>query len=332
MADSDDDSLIRAVARAPDREPEKTPERMAQFRIVERIGKGGMGVIYRAVDERLGREVAIKLLPRAFEADEERRRRFLREARAAAQVAHPNLITVFEIDEADGRIFIAMELVDGKSLRDRLAAGRLPLDEALRITREIARGVARAHASGIVHRDLKPDTVMLASDGSVKVLDFGLAKQHVVDLARADTQTDEGRIVGTPEYMSPEQAAGRAVDARSDVFSLGVILYELCAGTRPFRGASAMEVLASVIRDQPPPPDVAAELRELIARCLEKEPARRLASAGELLDALERLPAHSPRRRLRVVAFAAVALAIVGTVAAIARRQHTPSPSPMFID
>jgi serine/threonine-protein kinase len=332
MADSDDDSLIRAIARAPDREPETTPEKLAQFRIVERIGKGGMGVVYRAVDEKLGREVALKVLPGAFERDEERRRRFLREARAAAAVTHPNLITVHEIDEAEGRIFIAMELVPGESLRDSLARGAPSVTEALRRFREICRGVAKAHERGIVHRDLKPDNVMLTADGGVKVLDFGLAKQRAADLEHADTQTDEGRIVGTPDYMSPEQAAGRAVDARADVFSLGVILYELCAGRRPFRGSSAMEVLVSVARDPPPPlPTISGELQALIGRCLEKDPAKRFADAGALALAIEALPATpTARRKLPLVAAAAI-LAVAGGAILIAtrpERSRAPATAP----
>ena len=300
MSSSGDDSFLRELARSPERDPpdDKPPERMGHFRIVERIGKGGMGVVYRAVDERLGRDVALKVLPAAFEADSDRRRRFLREARTAAAVTHPNLITVHEIGEADSRIFIAMELVTGRTLRRRLDEGRVPVDEALRIAREVSRGVAVAHDRGVIHRDLKPDNVMLGDDGTVKVLDFGLAKRRASDPQSADTQTEEGRIVGTPEYMSPEQAAGIAVDERSDVFALGVTFYELWSGQRPFSGRSSAEVIASVLRDTPKPlrrvaPDVPGDIEAFMVRCLAKSPADRWANARAVLDALNELEALS---------------------------------------
>jgi serine/threonine-protein kinase len=329
-----DGSFLQKVARAPERTPEAPPpERLGHFRIGDQIGRGGMGVVYRAVDEKLGREVAIKLLPQGFEADTERRRRFLSEARAAAAVAHPNLITVFEVDEAEGRVFIAMELVTGSSLRQRLAEqGRLSEPEVVRIGREVASGVAAAHQRGIVHRDLKPDNLMLARSGTVKVLDFGLAKHRISapDGGSAPASaTGAGGLLGTPEYMSPEQATGRAVDARSDVFSLGVILYELGTGQRPFRGDSTLDLVVAISRDPPAPPQVSAGLRTVIDRCLSKDPAQRYAHAGELCEALEALrpetgaaasgapgvgrEAAPERRRLAIV----VSLALVAGAAGL---------------
>jgi serine/threonine-protein kinase len=318
-------SFLRALAHAPGREPvEPPPERLGRFRIGTRIGKGGMGEVYRAVDETLGREVAIKVLPVAVEADPERRRRFLLEARATAAIAHSNVVTIFEVDEAAGHIFIAMELVAGQSLRQRLKDGRPGPDETLRIVREIARGVAAAHERGIVHRDLKPDNVLLGSDGSVKVVDFGLAKLLRGDRpSGAGPQTAAGNILGTPEYMSPEQAAGQPVDARSDVFSLGVILYELCAGQRPFQAASQADLLAAIAGREPEPLPVSAALRTVVARCLDKDPARRYADARELVAALDRPPDRAgPRPRTLVAALMAVAAAVMVAVGLVVLVPH----------
>ncbi len=272
------------------------PASISHFRILGRLGEGGMGVVYRAEDERLHREVALKVLPVSLAADPERRRRFLREARAAAAVTHPNIAAVHDVGEADGHVFIAMELVRGDTLRARMQPG-LTHAEALRIAREVAKGLARAHETGVVHRDLKPENVMVNPDGDVKILDFGLAK--LVDLDRDPTAgatsseaTAAGRILGTPPYMSPEQAEGRTeVDARSDVFSFGVMLYEMLAGVRPFTGTTSIAVLYGVLHREPEPleavcPGVSSVLAAVVARCLKKPTAERFASGRELLAAL----------------------------------------------
>src|SRR5258708_3923842 len=310
-----DDDFLRALARAPAialPDDGADPERLAQFHIVRRIGQGGMGIVYRAEDEKLRRTVALKVLPRAFAQDEERRRRFLREARSAAAITHPNIATVYDVGEADGRVFLAMELIEGDTLRERLARGAMPVGEAMRVARAIARGLARAHGKGVVHRDLKPDNVMLDQDGEPKILDFGLAKLREAAteagsgksaLERAETAsqiTEEGRIVGTPQYMSPEQARGATVDARSDVFAFGVVFYEMLTGTRPFGGESSFEVLVAVTRDTPAPlrdraPDLPAQLQAVVDRCLMKAPGERYASGKELADALEALTIGSAR-------------------------------------
>lgn len=271
---------------------------LGHFRIDAKLGEGGMGIVYRATDETLRREVALKVLPESLAADPERRGRFLREARAAAAVTHNNIATVHEVGEAGGHVFIAMELVEGQTLRDRMAPG-LPRVDAMRFAREIARGLARAHEKGIVHRDLKPENVMITPDGDVKILDFGLAKVLDTEPSAASASptglqaTAEGRVMGTPAYMSPEQAEGRAaVDARSDVFSFGVMLYEMLSGTRPFQGSSSVEILYAVLHREPEPlgavcAGVPESTARLVAGCLEKERDKRFASARELLAPLE---------------------------------------------
>ena len=279
------------------------PERIAQFRILGKLGEGGMGVVYRAEDEKLRRVVAIKLLADAS-GSEERRQRFLREARSAAAVTHPNVAVVYQVDEHEGRIFIAMELVEGASLRQRLERGPVDVPTALDIARQMARGLAAAHEKRIVHRDLKPENVMLDRTGTVKLLDFGLAKTGVdrrpesgkTEAALAKTETlvtsDEGRVMGTPEYMSPEQATGEPLDVRSDVFSFGIVLYEMLSGIRPFTGATTGAVLVAIARDPVRPlreraPHVEGWVADLVTRCLAKAREERFADAGELLAALE---------------------------------------------
>ena len=216
---------------------------LAQYRITASIGAGGMGEVYRATDGRLGRDVAIKVLPAAMAGHPERRQRFEQEARAASALNHPNILTVYDVGEADGTTYIAMELVEGRTLRELLASGEpLPTKRLLDVAVQTADGLAKAHSAGIVHRDLKPENVMVSKDGYVKILDFGLAKltetvsQDGSALPTAIGATAPGTVMGTAGYMSPEQASGRAVDSRSDQFSLGVVLYEMLTG-RPSRRA-----------------------------------------------------------------------------------------------
>jgi eukaryotic-like serine/threonine-protein kinase len=280
-------------------EHEQLPERVAHFRPLERLGAGGMGVVYRAQDEKLLRIVALKVLAKTRAGDDTVRKRFLREARIAAGISHPNVAAIYEAGEDEGRIYIAMELAHGTTLRRRLERGPLEVREAVRIVKEIARGVGRAHAREVAHRDLKPDNVMVGDDGAVKVLDFGLAKPPPARPSSppgpdSSSLTQVGRIVGTPGYMSPEQAVGNPVDVTTDVFSLGVILYELRTGRRPFLGETHLELVLATSRDTPTPPSrlnpsVPPELEAILDRCLKKDPAERYSTADGLLAALEGL-------------------------------------------
>ncbi len=267
------------------------------FRIEAVVGRGGMGVVYRAVDERLHRFVALKVLLLEISQDPERRSRFLREARVAASLGHPNIAGVYEVGEDRGRIFIAMEFVEGQTLRACLSSPML-LGTALRLAAQIARGMAGAHDKGVLHRDLKPDNVMVTPEGIAKILDFGVAKQLTpaeikTSVGVVEHVTAQGFILGTPGYMSPEQAMGRTLDHRSDIFSFGVLLYEMTTGGKPFTG-SAMDMLIAVARDTPAPPSsksprVNAELERVILRCMARQPKDRYPTARVLCDALEPL-------------------------------------------
>jgi predicted ATPase/class 3 adenylate cyclase/tRNA A-37 threonylcarbamoyl transferase component Bud32 len=273
--------------------------RIAHFRLIDIIGSGGMGVVYRADDENLQRRVAIKLLRAKRFAEAEARARFLDEARAAAAVSHANVAAIYEVGEDAGRVYIAMELVEGQSLLARLVA-MPPLDEAMRLALQIAHGLARAHDKGVLHRDLKPDNVMVDAEGRVRILDFGLSKrflpreqQVVVGADGSSPMARVGQVCGTPGYMSPEQALGLEVDQRSDIYSFGVILYELATCTQLFAGETLEQVRAAMALDPEAPsqrnPRIGPELERLILRCLARRPTDRFASAHEVCAALERI-------------------------------------------
>ncbi len=284
-------------------------ETLGQFRIVAKLGQGGMGVVYRATDEKLRRTVALKVLPPGFAADPARRDRFLREARAAAALNDANIATVYDVGEAGGRLYIAMELVEGASLRARLASGAMAIPDALMVARGIARGLAKAHDKGLVHRDLKPDNVMVNASLEVKILDFGLAKDvglgsdsAVANAETATAVTTDGQVLGTPAYMSPEQAASKPVDARSDVFAFGIVLYEMVTGVAPFSAPTTMELLIAIARDTPAKVSarnaaVTPEIEAVIDRCLAKALEGRYASAREVLTALDGLGEGSATSR-----------------------------------
>lgn len=278
---------------------------LGSYEIVAPIGAGGMGEVYRARDVKLRRDVAIKVLPAELLGDSDRRARFLREARASAAVNHPNIATIYEVNEADGLTFIAMELVEGETLRALLQRGPLPIPRVLRLSTALTEGLAHAHEKGVIHRDLKPENIIVRPDGHPKILDFGLAKllefrpggeqgEGNGDETVTAAMTQERAILGTPAYMSPEQARGLPLDSRSDVFALGSVLYEMTTGKAPFGGGSALDILGAVVRDKPPAPSavnglVPPELDRIIGKCLEKTPDDRYQHTDELAVDLRKL-------------------------------------------
>ena len=276
--------------------------RIGGFEIIGVIGKGGMGVVYRARDLKLRRDVAIKTLPSEFAAVADRLRRFQREAQAIAALNHPNVVTIYGVEESDNVHFIVMELIDGAPLVDLIPPEGLRLDRILAYAISIIDAVVAAHQQAIIHRDLKPANVMVRSDGRVKVLDFGLAKVVTVEADRGDRTTElvtaDTAVVGTTGYMSPEQAEGRAVDARSDIFSFGVMLYEMAAGRRPFTGSSSLAILSSILKDEPTPltelkPALSPDYERIVRRCLSKDPARRFQTALDVRNELDELRQHN---------------------------------------
>jgi serine/threonine protein kinase/tetratricopeptide (TPR) repeat protein len=277
---------------------------IGRYKILSKLGQGGMGEVFLAEDTRLRRNVALKILPAEVAADRVRMERFVREAKAASALNHPNIITIYEIDHADSRHFIVIEFIDGLTLRERAEAASMTVGEVLDVAIQATSALAEAHEAGIIHRDIKPDNIMIRRDGIVKVLDFGLAKLSeriapaVVDSeapTSIDLKTEPGVVMGTAVYMSPEQARGLPVDARSDVFSLGIVIYEMIAGRLPFKGADRLEVLASIVGDAEPPPlaryapDTPDELQRIVSKSLAKSLEERYQSASEMWTDLREL-------------------------------------------
>ena len=318
--------------------------RLGSFEVLGPLGAGGMGEVYRAHDSRLGRDVAIKVLPEAFARDPARAARFEREARLLAAINHPAIAAIYGAEELDSVRCIIMELVPGETLSERLARGALPLGETLGIARQIAEALEAAHEKGVVHRDLKPSNIKITPEEKVKVLDLGLAKAMEVpsgeDLSQSptlpDDQTRPGVILGTVEFMSPEQARGKPVDKRTDIWAFGCILYEMLSGRRAFTGETATDVLAAIVSSEPDwkalPSATPPRLREILARCLQKDPARRLRDIGDARLEIDRAreesaPAAAPRATARR-RWQAAALALVGILAAAAvwlRLRSTPA-------
>ena len=280
--------------------------KLAHYEIIDLLGKGGMGEVYRARDTRLDREVALKVLPGEMADDPERLERFEREAKTVAGLSHPNIVTLHSVEEADGVRFLTMELVSGASLDQLIPEGGLPLERVFRLGAGVADALAAAHERGIVHRDLKPANVMVGDDGRPKVLDFGLAKltedEAAFDTAGTSREsatlsmplTRDGAVMGTVPYMSPEQLRGGTIDHRSDVFSLGALLFEMTTGRRPFGGPSSADVSASILQTTPPlvtqlKPELPRHLARIVAHCLEKEPERRIQSALDVRNGLQAL-------------------------------------------
>jgi len=271
-------------------------ENLSHYRILERIGSGGMGDVYLAEDTRLKRRVAIKILTSKFARDPVKISRFEHEARAASALNHPNILTVYDFGSIDSVHYIITEYAAGKTLREHLRYGALPLREVRNIVLDIAKALSVAHEAGIVHRDIKPENIMIRNDGYVKILDFGLAK--IVETKFRENPlviTEPGQILGTPKYMSPEQIRGLAVDARSDIFSLGVVLYEMLTGLLPFDGATVGDVIASVLRNEPLParelvPDLPVQVDQILDRALQKDPDDRYRTMRRFLYDLQGLP------------------------------------------
>jgi eukaryotic-like serine/threonine-protein kinase len=336
--------------------------KLGPYEILAPLGAGGMGEVYRARDERLKREVAVKVLPAELAADADRRARFEREARAASALSHPNILTIYDIGSSNETVYIAMELVEGGTLKDLTASGPVPTRKLLELATQVADGLAAAHAAGIVHRDLKPANVMVSRHGFAKILDFGLAKLVTPEQTEvsgmqtaAGDATRPGMVMGTVGYMSPEQAAGRTVDYRSDQFSFGSILYEMATGKRAFERGTTAETLTAIIREEPEPVSqlnarIPAPVRWIVERCLTKDPEDRYGTTKDLARDLAQIRDHlseapvsaevsgarnaepvKPRRsRLPFLAGAAVLAAAVGIAAYTIGKKSSAAIPPSF--
>src|SRR5262245_54851701 len=266
----------------------ETGTRLGRYTIAATIGRGGMGTVYRATDSALGRDVALKVLPSEVASDPDRLERFRREARALAALNHPHIVTIYSVEQEGNVHFLTMELVPGRALDQLIAAQPLTIEKVRQVAKAVAEALSAAHDKGIIHRDLKPANIVLSESGQTKVLDFGLSKIAATAPALAGGSathlgTAIGYVLGTPAYMSPEQVSGVNVDERSDIFSMGVLLYEMVTGLRPFNGPSPAELTSSILRDAPKPvadlrPTAPGDLSRVISRCLEKNPASRFAS------------------------------------------------------
>src|SRR3972149_9936005 len=279
---------------------------ISHYQILEALGKGGMGEVYKAIDTRLQRTLAIKLLPAEFAANERRKRRLITEAKAASALNHPNICVIYEIDEVDNTLFIAMEYVEGKTLQQEIAQGPVPAAKVLDIAIQVAGALEKTHRRGIVHRDIKPSNMIISDEGHVKILDFGLAR--VMNRPSEETPseattgdapvTEVGTIAGTVAYMSPEQICGKEVDGRSDMFSFAVMLYEMLTKRAPFQGETVFEIASSILKDDPQPlsgvnPRVPPAFDAIIRRALAKDPAPRYVSMHEMQAELKKLRSES---------------------------------------
>ena len=306
-----DSPAYEVAAEILTNDPElRAGQMIGHYQILSTLGKGGMGEVYLAQDTKLSRKVALKVLPGAFTRDQERLQRFKQEARATSAMNHPNILTIFEIGEADGRHYITTEFIEGQTLGQRIAAGPLKLGETLNIAEQITSALSAAHGAGIVHRDVKPENIMIRRDGIVKVLDFGLAKlaqnqplrSGPEDSTRALVKTNTGVVMGTFAYMSPEQARGLSLDARTDIWSLGVVIYQMLTGSNPFSGATSSDTLASILQREPRSlsslsPEIPEELEWIVTKALTKDFDDRYQTSREMLTDLRRL-----KQRLSVAA------------------------------
>jgi len=291
-----DDSFFEdsASALAAEMFADRVGETIGPYEVLSQLGSGAMGVVYLAQDVQLGRKIALKLLPSQFTNDKDRLRRFQQEARAASALNHPNILTVHEVKQEGGLHYIATEFVDGVTLRQHIQVRQMSLDEVLAIAVQVAGALQAAHAAGIAHRDIKPENIMIRSDGYIKVLDFGLAKLTENELSQAAAETNPGVVMGTPRYMSPEQARGLDVDLRTDIFSLGTVIYELVTGKLPFEGETTSDVIAALIKDEPESmrtsvPELPVEFEQVVSKALAKDRAQRYQTIGEFGSALQQL-------------------------------------------
>src|SRR5580700_2462661 len=309
--------------------------RLGPYEIVAPLGAGGMGEVYRARDTRLGRDVAIKVLPEALANDADRLRRFEQEARTIAALNHPNILGIHDIGAHDGAPFLVSEFLEGQTLREKLASGPLPVRRAIEYALGIAQGLAAAHEKGIVHRDLKPENVFITRDGRIKVLDFGLAKlvspeeNHETTVTLSSPATLPGMVMGTVGYMSPEQVRGEPIDPRSDIFSFGAVLHEMLTGKRAFKRETSAETMTAVLREEPPELNETGwqgplGLQRILARCLEKNVERRFQSASDLAFAIESLggtsstkSAAQPKIKRAWLPWAATALGVLALAAVV---------------
>jgi serine/threonine protein kinase len=286
-------------------------ETLNHYHVLEKLGEGGMGHVYLAEDKRLNRRVALKVLPADMARESDQIERFEREARAVAALNHPNIVTIFSVEEAGGVRFLTMELVDGKSLDDLIPLGGLELDEFFELAVPLTSAAAAAHRKGIIHRDIKPPNVMVNSEGVVKLLDLGLARLRPIpdidepSVTEDQTLTRDGRILGTVPYMAPEQLSGKPIDHRVDIFSLGIVLYQMLTGVRPFQGDSQAEIISAILRDRPPPllevrPSLPAHLDRVLLKCLRKAPDDRFETAAQLRNELRALRRLHQRGELGV--------------------------------
>jgi Tol biopolymer transport system component len=351
LAQPSEEGMLDRPAWAPEAARLTIGQQVSHYQIQEKLGEGGMGAVYRAYDTELRRPVALKVLPPEYASDPERRERLLREARAASALNHPNIVGIYEVGSDHGVDFIAMEYIEGKSLGDIIPGRGLPLGKALDYAVQIAGGLAKAHAAGVIHRDLKPGNIMLTGPASghpglVKLLDFGLARRVELGEGHDTTLTIEGAILGTPAYMSPEQAQGKPADARSDVFSFGSVLYQMVTGRRAFEKDSHISTLAAVVQEEPRPlpSSVPRDLERTIARCLRKDPERRFQHMDDVRVALLELKEESESGRLPEVATAparqrawrragaaVLVLALLGTGLWLMIRRTTSLPQPSVV-
>jgi serine/threonine protein kinase len=299
--------------------------KLGEYEVESLLGSGGMGEVYRARDPRLARDVAIKVLPSYLSSDRKQLRRFETEARAAAALNHPNILAVFQMGEHQGVPYLISELLEGETIRDKIQHGPLPLDQTISFALQVGKGLTAAHERGIVHRDLKPENLFVTTDGHVKILDFGLAKISPANL-KEELATEAGVVMGTPGYMSPEQARGQPADSRSDIFAFGVVLYEMLTGRRAFERGTAADCMSAILNDEPPSiskisPNYPPAVQRLVQRCLRKKPEERFQCASDVVRELESLPASRDAPILKVFALAlALAIAILVVVMIIQKK------------